>query len=431
MMGIGEAFAIARPPDLDQHLLPVLRLEGDAAHRGRPPGAARGERRRADGWLSDGHGLDLTMLATAANFETRTNGATHMGNDDCTIFDGMAHLKIIDVSCPQQMLSLMSWTMEGNRGLLYVRVMRTPSAVLYGPRLRVRVRQGHTLRESAADRAVIVSSGRGVHEALAAAAQCAERGAGGRRRRHAVDRRGSADRRSTSRASCWSSPSRTTATSSRTCSRCSTAAASAALAARRTDHGDQHARCATGGRSFIHSGTYEELTAAFGLSPPLIAESIRARLEADCHERTRDSRRRRRGPGPAGAGAAVAGGAPTAVAAEQCSACVIRVAPGDKVRPAHSHPNGEEVIYIIAGAGRVMVGGEVQAVQGGNDGVVSARRRAHAAQHRRRRDEGGLLLRPGDQSRELQDARRRRLPGLKATKDRQEAAARTSASGAR
>ena len=53
------------------------------------------------------------MLATAANFETRTNGATHMGNDDATIFDGMAHLKIIDVSCPHQMLSLMTWTMEG------------------------------------------------------------------------------------------------------------------------------------------------------------------------------------------------------------------------------------------------------------------------------------------------------------------------------
>ena len=35
-----------------------------------------------DGWLSEGHGLDLTMLATASNFETRTNGATHMGNDD-------------------------------------------------------------------------------------------------------------------------------------------------------------------------------------------------------------------------------------------------------------------------------------------------------------------------------------------------------------
>src|SRR5678816_3774660 len=69
-----------------------------------------------DGWLSEGHGLDLTMLATAANFETRTNGATHMGNDDCTIFDGLAHVEIIDVSCPQQMLSLMRWLMEGNRG---------------------------------------------------------------------------------------------------------------------------------------------------------------------------------------------------------------------------------------------------------------------------------------------------------------------------
>ena len=30
-----------------------------------------------------------------------------------------------------------------------------------------------------------------------------------------------------------------------------------------------------------------------------------------------------------------------------------------KVRPAHSHPNGEEVIYIISGSGRVLVDGEV------------------------------------------------------------------------
>ena len=50
-----------------------------------------------DGWLSEGHGLDLTFLATAANFETRTNGATHMGNDDANTFDAVAHLKIIDV----------------------------------------------------------------------------------------------------------------------------------------------------------------------------------------------------------------------------------------------------------------------------------------------------------------------------------------------
>jgi quercetin dioxygenase-like cupin family protein len=58
--------------------------------------------------------------------------------------------------------------------------------------------------------------------------------------------------------------------------------------------------------------------------------------------------------------------APTGLRADNCSACVIRVAPGDKVRPAHSHPNGEEVIYIITGAGRVLVSGEVSPVRAGS-----------------------------------------------------------------
>jgi quercetin dioxygenase-like cupin family protein len=57
--------------------------------------------------------------------------------------------------------------------------------------------------------------------------------------------------------------------------------------------------------------------------------------------------------------------APTAVPAEGCSACVIRVAPGDRVRPAHSHPNGEEVIYIISGSGRVLVGEDVRSISPG------------------------------------------------------------------
>ncbi len=125
-----------------------------------------------DGWLSEGHGLDLTFLATAANFETRTNGATHMGNDDSTTFDAVAQLKIIDVSCPQQMLSIMKWIMEGNRGLVYLRVMRTGSAVLYGNDYVFSFGKGYRLRSSPEDRAVIVSSGRGVHEALAAATKC-------------------------------------------------------------------------------------------------------------------------------------------------------------------------------------------------------------------------------------------------------------------
>lgn len=57
---------------------------------------------------------------------------------------------------------------------------------------------------------------------------------------------------------------------------------------------------------------------------------------------------------------------PEGLPAESCSACVIRVAPGDKVRPAHSHPHGEEVIYIIHGEGRVLVNGEVAPVRTGS-----------------------------------------------------------------
>ncbi len=47
------------------------------------------------------------------------------------------------------------------------------------------------------------------------------------------------------------------------------------------------------------------------------------------------------------------------IKAENCAVCVIRVAPGDTVRAAHSHPEGEEVIYIMTGSGRVLVDGEV------------------------------------------------------------------------
>ncbi len=130
----------------------------------------------SNGWLSEGHGLDLTMLATAANFETRTNGATHMGNDDIIVFDGIAQVKIIDVSCPQQMLSIMQWIMEGNRGMVYVRVMRTPSAVLYGYDFSFEFGKGWIVRQSPEDAAVIISSGRGVHEALGAAEECAKGG---------------------------------------------------------------------------------------------------------------------------------------------------------------------------------------------------------------------------------------------------------------
>jgi len=51
--------------------------------------------------------------------------------------------------------------------------------------------------------------------------------------------------------------------------------------------------------------------------------------------------------------------------AQHLSMCVIRVPPGQTVKPAHSHPNGEEVIYILRGSGRVYVDGAVDAVEAG------------------------------------------------------------------
>jgi transketolase len=122
-----------------------------------------------DGWLSRGHGLDLTFLATAPNFETKVNGATHMGNDDIVVFSGIAGLKIIDVSCPNQLVGIMRWIMEGSRGLCYLRIMRAASGVVYEP--GVAFEYGKAYRVLGADKSAVnlVSSGRGVHEALAAA----------------------------------------------------------------------------------------------------------------------------------------------------------------------------------------------------------------------------------------------------------------------
>jgi transketolase C-terminal domain/subunit len=129
-----------------------------------------------DGWLNAGHGLDITFLSTAPNLETRTNGATHMGNDDIMVYDGIAHLKIIDASCPRQVLSVMRWIMEGNRGLVYLRVMRTGGAVIYPEDYRFEFSKGTYLVNPEDAQAYIVSSGRGIYEALNAAKLLLEKG---------------------------------------------------------------------------------------------------------------------------------------------------------------------------------------------------------------------------------------------------------------
>jgi len=142
----------------------------------------RAEVIESGGWLSEGHNLDLVFLATAPNLETRTNGATHMGNDDSLVFSELAGVKIVDISCPNQLIGFMRWIMEGNKGLVYARIPRAPSGVLYGKDFTFEYGRGYRLRagagtscggtsaeDAATDAATIVSSGRGVYEALKAA----------------------------------------------------------------------------------------------------------------------------------------------------------------------------------------------------------------------------------------------------------------------
>ena len=124
---------------------------------------------RAGGWLSEGHNLDLVYLATAPNFDTRTNGATHMGNDDALVFSQIAHLKIVDLACPNLLVAFMKWVMEGGKGLVYARIPRAPTRAVHDPQVRFEYGKGYRLKSSSKDRACLVTSGRGIYEALAAA----------------------------------------------------------------------------------------------------------------------------------------------------------------------------------------------------------------------------------------------------------------------
>lgn len=122
-----------------------------------------------NGWLSEGHGLDLNMVATAADLETQSNGATHMGNDDLLLFNEVAQLKIINVSCPQQLLAVLKWIMDGNKGMIYIRVLRAPANVIYDTDFTFEFGKAYDVKHSGDADASIVSSGRGVYEALDAA----------------------------------------------------------------------------------------------------------------------------------------------------------------------------------------------------------------------------------------------------------------------
>lgn len=131
---------------------------------------------REDGWLSEGHGLDITFLATAADMDTQTNGATHMGNDDLLFFSQMAHVKVITACDAGQLLAIMKWIAEGNRGLVYLRMLRKASKTIYPADFKFEYGKSYTVREAENAKAVIVSYGRGVFEALDAAEKLAGKG---------------------------------------------------------------------------------------------------------------------------------------------------------------------------------------------------------------------------------------------------------------
>jgi transketolase C-terminal domain/subunit len=168
--------------------------------------------------------------------------------------------------------------MEGNRGLVYLRVMRTPSAVLYDNDFSFEFGRGYFLRRSPDDAAFIVSSGRGVHEALAAAAKCARRGVNvAVVDMPSIDERLLLDLYNSGKVIClaeqnngfiWQNFLKVLGRNKGT----ALGDLSRVIPVNALD--------ADGKPRFIHSGTYEELLAAFHLAPANLAETIIERVQA-------------------------------------------------------------------------------------------------------------------------------------------------------
>jgi quercetin dioxygenase-like cupin family protein len=59
-------------------------------------------------------------------------------------------------------------------------------------------------------------------------------------------------------------------------------------------------------------------------------------------------------------------------AAKNCSMNVVTIKAGNTVKPAHSHPNHEEVVYLLSGSGKVYIDGVVSEVRKGSAILFSA-----------------------------------------------------------
>lgn len=172
------------------------------------------------------------------------------------------------------MLSIMKWIMEGNRGLVYVRVMRTASPVLYESDYEFEFGKASILCKSPADVAAIVSSGRGVHEALIASRRLAESGIGVTVvDMPTIDERLLIELHDRGGLLCFAEQNNGYILQNflRVLYRHRRGAATAHVLGINALTGEGRPR-------FIHSGTYEELLQTFGLAPDAIAKTIKEKL---------------------------------------------------------------------------------------------------------------------------------------------------------
>lgn len=51
---------------------------------------------------------------------------------------------------------------------------------------------------------------------------------------------------------------------------------------------------------------------------------------------------------------------------DECTFCVMKVEPGETVKPAHSHPDCQELVYFIEGSGHVYVDDLIKPVEAGS-----------------------------------------------------------------
>jgi mannose-6-phosphate isomerase-like protein (cupin superfamily) len=48
------------------------------------------------------------------------------------------------------------------------------------------------------------------------------------------------------------------------------------------------------------------------------------------------------------------------------SSCIVEIEAGIRVAPAHSHPNGEETVFILEGKGKALIGSQIEEIGPGS-----------------------------------------------------------------